>query len=114
MVFGALLRNRREASRKSLREFARCLGLSPSYVSMVELGKLPPFGADHIRAAAVFIGADPIELLQAAMADRNSVELDASVSQAHRTASTALAMHWHALTIQQLETIAAIVNGDAR
>lgn len=114
MSFGTLLRNKRVAARKSLREFARVLGLSATYVSCVERNELPPFGVDHVRAAATFIGCDAIELLHAAMNARATVSLDASPSEAHRAAATALAMNWGALTAEQLDAIRAIADGGAR
>lgn len=97
-----------------MRALARRLDLSPTYLSQIETGKLPPLSAEHIRDAAVFIGCDAIELLRAAMDDRWTVELDASLGPAHRGAATALAMNWPALTEEQLLKIAAIANGDDR
>ena len=111
-TFGALMRDKRVAARKSLREFARALGLSATYVSCVERGELPPFGADHVRSAATFIGCDAIELLRAAMDARATVSLDASATEAHRAAATALALNWGALTAGQLNVIRAIAEGE--
>ncbi len=110
--FGALLRARREASRKSMRGLARCLGLSPTYLSLVETGKLPPLGAEHTRTAATFIGCDAIELLQAALLERATISLDASESEAHRAAATALSTNWSVLSVTQLCAIRAIAEGE--
>jgi transcriptional regulator with XRE-family HTH domain len=112
--FGTLLRDQRVAARKSLRELARVLGLSATYVSCVERNELPPFGAEHVRAAAQYIGCDAIELLRAAMDARATVTLDASATDAHRAAATALAMNWGLLTAQQLDAIRTIVEGRQR
>lgn len=111
-TFGALLRDKRVVARKSLRGLAAVLGLSATYVSMVERGELPPFGADHVRSAATFIGCDAIELLRAAMDARATVSLDASATEAHRAAATALALNWGALTAGQLNVIRAIAEGE--
>lgn len=113
MSFGALLRSQRVAARKSLRALAQCLDLSPTYLSMVEREELPPFGADHIGLAARFIGCDAVELLQSAINDRSTVKLEASLSDAHREAATALAMNWNTLTRVQLRAIECIATGKA-
>lgn len=112
--FGTLLRDKRVAARKSLREFARAMNLSATYVSRVERGELPPLGMDRLRSAAAFIGCDVDELLCAAIADRAFVRLDAGPTEAHRAAATALAVHWENLTAQQLDAICAIVEGGQR
>lgn len=61
--FGAFIRARREAKEIGLREMAKMIGVSPTYVSKVERDEFPPPAEDKIRLIAVVIGCDVDELL---------------------------------------------------
>jgi len=57
---------RRKDRRFSLRQFADRVGMSPTYLSKVERGELPPPAEDKIRAIAAALDVDAEELMAAA------------------------------------------------
>jgi HTH-type transcriptional regulator, competence development regulator len=61
--FGALVRQEREAKEIGLREMAKMIGVSPTYLSKVERGDFPPPAEDKVKKIARIIGRDPDELL---------------------------------------------------
>ena len=71
--FGAFVRRKREAKEIGLREMAKTIGVSPTYLSKVERDEFPPPAEDKVRKIAGIIGDDPDELL--AMAGRVASEL---------------------------------------
>ena len=71
--FGALVRRKREAKEIGLREMAKMIGVSPTYLSKVERGEFPPPAEDRVKAIAEIIGGDPDELL--ALAGRVASDL---------------------------------------
>jgi transcriptional regulator with XRE-family HTH domain len=66
--FGAFVRRRREEKEIGLREMAKMLGVSPTYLSKVERDEFAPPIEDKVRAIAKIIECDPDRLL--AMAGR--------------------------------------------
>jgi transcriptional regulator with XRE-family HTH domain len=71
--FGALVRQEREAKEIGLREMAKMIGVSPTYLSKVERDEFPPPAEDRVRAIAKIIGRDVDELL--ALAGRVASDL---------------------------------------
>src|SRR5689334_22620372 len=71
--FGALVRREREATDIGLREMAKMIGVSPTYLSKIERDEFPPPAEDKVRKIATIIGCDADELL--ARADRVSSDL---------------------------------------
>jgi transcriptional regulator with XRE-family HTH domain len=71
--FGALVRQEREAKEIGLREMAKKIGISPTYLSKIERGDFDPPAEDKVRRIAEIIGHDPDELL--ALAGRVSADL---------------------------------------
>lgn len=71
--FGALIRNEREAREIGLREMAKIIGVSPTYLSKVERDEFAPPAEDKVRKIAEVIGHDVDELL--ALAGRVSSDL---------------------------------------
>lgn len=109
MSFGELLRSARARVGKSLREFARQLELSPTYVSRVECGREQPMSIELIRRAAALLGADERALLAAAMCERGVLTLATNLSAAHGHAAVLLALRWDSLTAEQLSAIARAI-----
>lgn len=71
--FGSTLRERRLAQGFSLRKFAEKVGISPTYLSLVETGNADyPPAADRVKKMAELLGADPEEWI--ALAGRVSEE----------------------------------------
>ncbi len=84
--FGAFIRARREAKEIGLREMAKMIGVSPTYMSKVERDEFSPPAEDKVRLIAQVIGCDVDELLARAgkvasdlseIIKRNPVELAA-------------------------------------
>lgn len=71
--FGAFIRREREGRKIGLREMAKKIGVSPTYMSKVERDEFKPPTEDKVRAIAAIIECDPDELL--ALADRVSSDL---------------------------------------
>ena len=71
--FGALVRREREAKEIGLREMAKMIGVSPTYLSKIERGDFDPPAEDKVRKIAAIIGRDPDELL--ALAGRVASDL---------------------------------------
>jgi len=71
--FGAKVRRERERLELGLREMAKKIGVSPTYLSKVERDEFPPPAEDRVKAIANIIGCDVDELL--ALAGRVSSEL---------------------------------------
>src|SRR6476661_5276927 len=71
--FGALVRREREVKEIGLREMAKKIGVSPTYLSKIERDEFPPPAEDKVRKIATIIGCDADELL--ARADRVSSDL---------------------------------------
>ena len=61
--FGEFVRRKREAKEIGLREMAKMIGVSPTYISKVERDEFPPPAEDKVRLIAEVIGCDVDELL---------------------------------------------------
>ncbi len=79
VTFGATVRRERERLKVGLRQFAKMIGVSPTYLSKVERDEFPPPAEGKVVAIAKFIGRDPDELL--ALAGKVSSELTEIIRQ---------------------------------
>ncbi|MCC6909091.1 MAG: helix-turn-helix transcriptional regulator [Phycisphaerales bacterium] len=71
--FGTMLREKRLEKGYSLRRFAEMIGVSPTYLSLVETGNADyPPAADRVKKMAELLGADPEQWI--ALAGRVSEE----------------------------------------
>jgi DNA-binding Xre family transcriptional regulator len=61
--FGALIRRERESRDLGLREMAKMIGVSPTYLSKIERDEFPPPAEERVRAIAKIIECDPDDLL---------------------------------------------------
>jgi transcriptional regulator with XRE-family HTH domain len=61
--FGAFVRRKREEREIGLRQMAKKIGVSPTYLSKVERDEFPPPAEDKVRAIAKLIECDPDDLL---------------------------------------------------
>jgi HTH-type transcriptional regulator, competence development regulator len=61
--FGATIRGLREEKRIGLRQFARTIGVSATYLSKIERGEMPPPAEDRVKEIARRLDQDPDELL---------------------------------------------------
>jgi transcriptional regulator with XRE-family HTH domain len=62
-MFGAFIRREREGKEIGLREMAKKVGVSPTYMSKVERDEFPPPAEDKVRAIAEILGCDVDDLL---------------------------------------------------
>jgi HTH-type transcriptional regulator, competence development regulator len=76
-TFGSLVRQERERRKIGLREMARRIGMSPTYLSMIERGEFAPPAEDKVTAIAKIIDHDRDELL--ALAGRVSSDLETKI-----------------------------------
>lgn len=61
--FGAFIRREREAREIGLREMAKMISVSPTYLSRVERDEFPPPAEDKVKAIARIIECDSDDLL---------------------------------------------------
>src|SRR5437773_12487807 len=71
--FGEFVRREPEAKEIGLREMAKKIGVSPTYLSKVERDEFPPPAEDKVRAIANIIKCDTDDLL--ARAGRVSTDI---------------------------------------
>jgi transcriptional regulator with XRE-family HTH domain len=71
--FGTVVRREREAREIGLREMAKRIGVSPTYLSKVEREEFAPPTEEKVRAIAEILERDPDELL--ALAGRTPSDL---------------------------------------
>lgn len=71
--FGAFIRRRREEKELGLREMAKKIGISPTYLSKCERDEFPPPSEDRVREIAKILGCDVDDLL--ARAGRVSTDI---------------------------------------
>lgn len=86
--FGALVRRNREEREIGLREMAKMIGISPTYLSKVERDEFPPPAEDKVKAIAKIIGRDADELL--ALAGRVASDLAEIIKRQPREMATFL------------------------
>ncbi|SRR5713101_4973776 len=103
MTFGKHIRQWREERGVGLRQFAKALGVSPTFVSKMERGTGPLPGKETIRKMAAFFSKNPDELL--AMADKVAADVLAIIIKEPAYARF-LRAHAH-LTKDQWETLAS-------
>lgn len=80
--FGATVRRKREEREIGLREFAKVIGVSPTYLSKVERDEFGPPAEDKVVAIAEALGFDRDWLL--ALAGRVSSDLTEIIRQQPR------------------------------
>jgi len=61
--FGAYVRWKREQANISLRSFAEKVGVSATYISLIEQGKAPPPAAQRVQRMAAILHENPDDLL---------------------------------------------------
>ena len=61
--FGAFIRREREVKELGLREMAKMIEVSPTYLSKCERDEFPPPAEDKVRKIAKIIGCDVDDLL---------------------------------------------------
>jgi transcriptional regulator with XRE-family HTH domain len=96
MQFGGLLHRARVAVRRSLRDVGQEVGLSAIYLSEIERGGRRPPATPYIMRLAAALNTDSAPLLEAAMNERDRVELslEDDSTPAKKELGLALARAW--------------------
>src|ERR1700676_919848 len=101
--FGKFVRREREAKEIGLREMAKMIGVSPTYLSKVERDELTPPAEDKVKAIAKIIDCDTDELM--ARADRVSSDLS-DIIKRHPVELAALLRTTKGLTTEDIARLA--------
>ena len=101
--FGAFIRREREAKQIGLREMAKKIGVSPTYLSKVERDEFPPPAEDKVRSIAKIIEFDADDLL--ARANRVSSDITEIIKR-HPVELAALLRTTKNLTAEEIARIA--------
>src|SRR5687768_8689396 len=101
--FGAFIRREREAREIGLREMAKKIGVSPTYLSKVERDEFTPPTEEKVRAIARIIECDPDELL--ALAGRVPSDL-ADIIKQHPVEISALLRTANGLSADDIARLA--------
>jgi len=103
-AFGEYIRERRLAKGHSLRKFAELIEVSPTYLSLVEQGKVErPPTVERVRRMAEVLGESPDELIS--MAGRVPEDLP-GIIQSEPEEMPGLLRAAKGLTADQLKTLA--------
>jgi transcriptional regulator with XRE-family HTH domain len=86
--FGPFVRREREGREIGLREMAKMIGVSPTYLSKVERDEFPPPAEDRVKKLAEILGLDADELL--ARAGRVASDLTEIIRRHPREAASFL------------------------
>ena len=101
--FGAFIRRERAAKGISLRDMAKKIKVSPTFLSKVETEDWKP-GEEKLRKIAEVIGCDPEDLM--ARAGRVPTELSEIIKQSpHRHQMTALLRTAKGFTAEEMEKL---------
>jgi transcriptional regulator with XRE-family HTH domain len=103
--FGAFIRRERETKEIGLREMAKMIGVSPTYLSKVERDEFPPPAEDKVKAIAKIIGCDTDDLL--ARAGRVSTDIS-DIIKRHPVELAALLRTTKGLTSDDIARLAQL------
>ena len=101
--FGAFIRREREAKEFGLREMAKMIGVSPTYLSKVERDEFPPPAEDKVKAIAKIIDCDADDLM--ARAGRVSTDIS-DIIKRHPVQLAALLRTTKGLTADDIARLA--------
>ena len=101
--FGAFVRREREAKEIGLREMAKMIGVSPTYLSKIERDEFPPPAEDRVKAIAKIIDCDADDLL--ARAGRVSTDIS-DIIKRHPVELAALLRTTKGLTAEDIARLA--------
>lgn len=102
-MFGATVRQEREKREIGLREMAKMMGVSPTYLSKIERDEFPPPAEDKVLAIAKILDYDSDELL--ALAGKVSTDLTEIIRRQPREMASFLRSA-NGLTAEQMNKLA--------
>ena len=103
--FGAFIRRKREEKELGLREMAKKIGVSPTYLSKCERDEFPPPAEDRVRAIAKELGCDVDDLL--ARAGRVSSDIS-DIIKRHPVQLAALLRTTKGMSADDINRLAAV------
>lgn len=106
-LFGERLRQARLAAGVKHDALASAIGSSRTHLLDVEFGRRGPLRRDQITAAAEYLGVSPVPLIEAAIMDRGSIQLEAP-SPFVLAVAVSLGSAWGKLSIDDLQAIGTI------
>ena len=106
--FGATVRQLREGKRIGLRQFARMIGVSATYLSKIERQELPAPAEDRVKEIARRLEQDPDELL--ALAGKVASDLNEIIRRHPREMASFLRTA-RGLSSQELEQLTKQATG---
>ena len=101
-AFGATIRELRETRRIGLRQFAKMIGVSATYLSKIERGEMQPPAEDRVKEIARQLDQDPDALL--ALAGKVSSDLSTIIRNQPREMASFLRIA-SGLSSQELERL---------
>lgn len=110
-TYGDRTRRVREEKEYGLREFAKLLGVSATYLSQVERNELPPPAEVRVVKTAELLGLDQDELL--ALAGRVPSDLEHIILEKPRGTADLL-RHVKKMTVKELESLNERLSKDKR
>ena len=106
--FGTVVRELREEKGFGLRQFAKMIGVSATYLSKIERDELPPPAEDRVKEIARLLDQDPDDLL--ALAGKVASDLSAIIRNQPRELAAFLRTA-SGLSGQELERLTAQAKG---
>ncbi len=103
--FGAFIRRKREEKDLGLREMAKKIGVSPTYLSKCERDEFPPPAEDRVRAIAMELGCDVDDLL--ARAGRVSNDISEIIKR-HPVELAALLRTTKGMSVDDIRQLASV------
>ena len=108
--FGQLLRNTRENRGITLRQLAKLLGVSPTYISDVELGYRKPPNTDRLERIATILDCDVEKLIMTKALDAGQVTLSFySGDKAKAELALLLSTAWDSLGPKKVSALSKIL-----
>ncbi|WP_368045275.1 helix-turn-helix domain-containing protein [Gilvimarinus algae] len=114
--FGSLLKEYLRSSNCQQKELARCMGWSPSYISLMVNGKRQPPAKDKVRQIAIALdmsGEGYKKLKKAAAESRRLVVAPGEVSAEHIVAMNRMNEYLREAPAEKQGRILSILEGDA-
>ncbi len=105
LCFGKRIRSRREELNIKLKDLAKVLGVSSSYLSAVELGKRPPFRKDRLfkLCSALDLCIEGTKVLASLWCGGGF--LDYKISEVHAQVGAVLIHYWEKLDQNELSEL---------
>lgn len=112
-TYGALLREYRLAAGRTLEWLAEHLAITPAYVSDIEHDRRAPWGPQRTMDAALALGKEWQELMDARARHYRQSALPLGLSARRDCVALALARRWSSLSDVQVDAISVLLEGQS-